>query len=372
MKRRKRISLVLAAGILVLAAGLIGLQTVAGLEQYAFLPCGEKTAETLARFETVRTALAEAFPRLTLHGTKNGVTLTSGTLSQNDVCLYLTGPGWSDVYPRRMISGRPIMGADAEAGAKVIVLDADTAFKFFGEEDAVGKTVTMGEAALEVVGVAEHSRRIGETGALAAWVPLGTVADPAMMTLTAINPSGSRMTTVFQNAAAESFGNGTVICLAKEKTRATMMPRWILVMAGIWLLMKGIRWLGKIWRERWARVRSENENRYATRLIPYAVWQLMPAILGTAAAIGAGALLALFTVSPAYVFPEWIPESLGDFSKWVTRFWNLTGAAAEPVNLRTPELSEVRFWGGLIRWGTVMILAGSFPLVFSFFWDRKR
>ena len=44
-----------------------------------------------------------------------------------------------------------------------------------------------------------------------------------------------------------------------------------------------------------------------------------------------GCLLAVFAVAPAYVFPEWIPESLGDFSKWAARFWDLTGAAAQPV-----------------------------------------
>ena len=44
MKRRKRIPLVLAAGILMLAAGLIGLQSVPEAEQYAFLPAEEKAA----------------------------------------------------------------------------------------------------------------------------------------------------------------------------------------------------------------------------------------------------------------------------------------------------------------------------------------
>ena len=362
MKRRKRIPLVLAAGILMLAAGLIGLQSVPEAEQYAFLPAEEKTADTLNRLETARTALADAFPRLTLHGMKNGVTLTAGGIFQNDVCLYLTGPGWSDVYPRRMISGRPIAGADAENGAKIIVLDEATAFKFFGEKDAVGKTVTLDGQTLEVVGVAVHSRRIGETGTQAAWVPLGTVNDPELMTLSAVDPAGSRMTTLFRNAAAEAFGSGTGISLAKEKTRATMIVRWVIIIAGVWLLRWAVGRLGGSWRKRAAQVREEQKKRYAARLIPWAARELMPAMIATAAVIGAGALLAIFAVEPAYVFPEWIPESLGDFSKWAARFWDLTGAAAQPVNLKTPELAEARFWGGLIRWGTVMALLGGFPI----------
>ena len=85
---------------------------------------------------------------------------------------------------------------------------------------------------------------------------------------------------------------------------------------------------------------------------------LLPILL-SALTIGAGYLLAVFAVSPAYVFPEWIPESLGDFSKWVARFWNLTGEAAKTVQMQTPELAEARFWGSLTKWGAILALVGT-------------
>ena len=363
MKRKRRISLILAAGILLLATGLIGLQSVPDLAQYAFMPAEEKTGETLARFNSLCAALSESFPRITLHGIKTGVTLSAGDLSRNDISLYLTGPGWNDVYPRRFLSGRPIAGADAEAGAKVIVLDEDTAFQFFGEEDAVGKTVMLGDQKLEVVGVAEHRRQIGEVSVSAAWAPLGTAAGCEMMTLTAVDTSGSRMTSVFQNAAAEAFGTGTLISLYKEKTSAAMMLRWVALILAVWLMKKGLTLLGRLWHRQTERVREESEKRYAGRMILFAVWQLAPAALLTAAAVGAGYLLAVTAIRPAYVFPEWIPESIGDFSKWVSRFWDLTAAAANPVSLQTPELAGIRFWGGLIRWGTVLTLAGALKVI---------
>ena len=366
MKKKKRISVILLAGILLLGAGLIGLQTTPGLIQYAFIPGSGTAADTQSQYETVRNTLAEAFPRLTLAGVRNGVTLTAAGLSQNDVCLYRTGAEWHDVYPRRMLSGRMITGADAEAGAKVIVLDGDTAFRFFGEKDAVGNTVTLGDQTLEVVGVAEHSRRIGETGKYAAWTPLGAASDCEMMTLTAVDPGNGGMATAFQNAAAESFGSGTLISLYKEKTRAEMMPRWIAVFLAVWLLKRGIGLLTRYWRRQMAQVREESQKRYTGRLIPYAAARIAPAALLTAAVIGAGYALAVFAVSPAYVFPEWIPESLGDFSKWGERFWHLTGTSAKAVTLKTPELAEIRFWGGLVRWGTVMALFGAMKTAMMF------
>ena len=365
MRQKKRISLVLLAGILLLGAGLAGLLTGPELIQYAFLPGQTGTAELLEQYAAAGSALAEAFPRLTLHGMKNGVTLTAGDRSRNDVCLYVTGPGWQDVYPRVCRSGRPIAAADAEK--PVIVLDADTAFLFFGEQDAVGKSVTLGDRTLEVVGVAEHSRRAGEKSAHAAWAPLGTVTGCDLMVLTAADSRGGAMNSVFRNAAEEAFGTGTLISLSKERTRGSMLLRWCALILAVWLLKRGIGRLAGLWRERTERVREENRRSYAGRLIPYAAAQLaLPALL-TAAAVAAGYGLAVFAVSPAYVFPEWIPEALGDFSRWGERFWSLTGEAASPVVLRTPELAEIRLWAGLVRGGTVLTLTGALLQA----WNKK-
>ncbi len=365
MKQKKRISLVLLAGILLLGIGLAGLLTGPELVQYAFLPGQAKPAELLEGFTAAGTALSEAFPRLTLHGVKNGVTLTGGERSRNDVCLYLTGPGWNDVYPRVYRSGRPVAGADA--GKPVIVLDADTAFQFFGEQEAVGKTVSLGDLKLEVIGVAEHSRRTGEKSAYAAWVPLGTAEDCDLMVLTAVDSAGGSMNSFFRNAAEEAFGSGTLISLKKERMRGGMLLRWCVLILAVWLLKRGIARLARFWQERTERIREESRMTYAGRLIPYAAGQLAPAVLLTAAAVAAGYGLAVFAVSPAYVFPEWIPEALGDFAKWGERFWSLTGEAASPVALRTPELAEIRLWGGLVRGGTVLALTGALLQA----WNKK-
>ena len=179
MKRVSHISPVLAAGVLLLAAGLLALWTGPGLIQYAFLPRQEKLPDLLSRLEDVRAAMDTTLPQLTLHAQKSGVTLTADSVSRNDVCLYMTGPNWHEVYPRRFLAGRPVSAADAEEKARVIVLDEKTAFLFFGDRDPLGQTVSLGDLKLEVIGVAAHDRRIGEPGPWAAWVPLGLMEDAA-------------------------------------------------------------------------------------------------------------------------------------------------------------------------------------------------
>ena len=360
MKHRFRFPLVLLTGILLLGAGLLGLSAGPKLVQYAVLPGSADETDVLTKLETVRSALAETFPLITLHGQKNGVSLTAGNVTQNDVCLYLTGPSWSEVYPRRFLSGRPVSRVDAEQGEHVIVLDQATAFRLFGDHDPLGETVTLGDKKLEVIGVAEHSRRIGETGAYAAWIPLGTAADCELLVLTAPAPADSSLLSMFRTNAEEVFGNGTMISLPKEKSGATMLLRLVLIILAVWGLKKWVSVLGGFCCRQIGRIREESGRRYAGRLLPYALWQMLPAVLLVAVTIGVGYALAVFAAEPMRIFPEWVPESLGDFSSWISRFWNLTGDAAKSVNLQTAEAAEIHFWSGLVQTGIVLALLGGY------------
>ena len=82
----------------------------------------------------------------------------------------------------------------------------------------------------------------------------------------------------------------------------------------------------------------------------------MALLFGCAVGIGAG--LAVLAVQPMQVFPEWVPEILVDPASVAQRFWDLTSAAAAPRQWQTPEMAEIRFWGGMIRWGVILFLVG--------------
>ncbi len=365
--KRFRFSLVLLLGALLLGVGVIGLTLGPSLMQYAFLPPADMSG-ILTTYTELQTSLQESFPTLSLHGIKNGVSLSLGNKAQNDVTLYLAGPGYQEVYPRRYLSGRPVSRVDIERSSPVIVLDQETAFLFFGEKDPIGQTVSLDGLNVEVIGVAAHSRRTGEAGGNAAWVPLGTVSDCGLMVLS--TPSADAdMLTALQTAAVEKFGQGTLISLMKEGTRATMILRWTGLILALWGLLVAARWYGGFVVSQWRRIRAEGKKRYTGRLLPYAALQLLPVLLLGAVLIAVGSAIAVLAVDPARIFPEWVPESLGDFSAWAARFRSLTAENAKSVTLKTPELAEVRFWGGLIRWGTVLVLLSQWK---GFFPKKKK
>ena len=78
MKRGIRISLILVIGVILAAAGVIGLLQGPGLVQYTFLP-GEETVSTLLEeLGTMQEALKDSFPVITLRIT---------TKAQQSTCL---------------------------------------------------------------------------------------------------------------------------------------------------------------------------------------------------------------------------------------------------------------------------------------------
>ena len=387
MKRRFRFSFLLLAGILLLGAGLIGLTSVPDVMQYAFIPATESTQAASVstdtnsgtqsgtpknqpeasktplyeRLETIRDAMGDFFPKLTLHGVKAGTTLSksiesrvTGT-SQSDIYLYSVGSDWNEIYYPKIRDGRPISRVDAQTGADVIVLDEKTAFALFGEAGAVDGMVELNGKRLEVVGVASHSRRIGETGQFAAWVPLDQVKDCNLMILSAPASSISKFP-MFKAQAEKVIGGGTAISLVQEKYRAVLPLLLVFIIAAIWLLKRWIHRLtgyGKIQVEK---VRAESKKRYPLQMIPYAAGQLLPVVLLFAATLAVCFGVAALAMRPMVIFPEWVPETLGEYSSWADRFWQLVGTSAAPVSMRTPELTEVQFWSNLILWGTILIL----------------
>lgn len=405
MKRRFRLSFLLLAGILLVAAGLIGLTTVPDLMQYAFLPPAssqtavqadtesrsaadadymqedadytqsssgtteseQSKAPLLDQYDEAMKGMGEAFPQMTVHSIRNNVRLQTDEKTGRDdeqkenppvISLYATGPFWPEVYVPKMVSGRPLGRMDAEKNSKVIVLDRETAFYYFEEKDPIGQTIRIGENEeneFEVVGVAEHCRRIGELGEHAAWVPLDQGTGSEIMVLSTRADSDS-LATLFETEAKTRFGSGTMTNLKKEKFRALLPLLLIVVTVMIWLLKRWFGWVIGYAKIQMEKVKAESKRRYPIQLLPYAAGQLLPAALLIALTIAACFGVAVLALQPIGVFSEWIPETLGEYTAWIARFWNLAGIAAAPVTFKTPEMAEVQFWSNLILWGTMLIL----------------
>lgn len=343
-------------GLLLVLFGLIGLYSGPERCQYVFLP-GE--TDYASRLSEIETKWDGAFSEVSLHGTAENVSLTAGSQSQGEITLHEVMGSYFQVCPRRFVSGRPLSRGDA--GQRVIVLDEALAFVLFRDQDPLGREVTLSETNYQVVGVAAHTHRIGETGSYAAWIPLGAENAPActVMTLSAGGSAAGSIWTQFESGAKEVFGSGQAFFLRKERMRGTILLRAVLILLAIRLMRIWIRTESQ-WIRNWFReIREKLKTRYPRQMMGTLLGKTAASacLIAATAAVGAG--LVVWSVQPVLMFPEWVPEVLVDPDSIAQRFRELTEAAASPLKWMTPEVAGIRFWSGMLRWGIVLTLLGA-------------
>ena len=355
MKQKKRIPWLTLLGILMILGGLAGLFTGPSVSQYVFLP-GE--IDGAALLKTADEKFEGAFSATSLHGVTEDVSLKAGETSQGEITLYQTLGDYFHVYPRTFAAGRPL--AWSEGSARVIVLDSALAFKLFGDQDPLDRSAELNGKSYRVVGVAAHSQRPGERGAYTAWIPLGAADAPeeTVLVLSASGGAGNSLRTVFETVARETFGSGQAIFPDKERMRGTVMLQAVMLILGVTILMRWIRFLAGRFRVRTAELRQRMETRYPRQMLGQIVGRGLEMLLLTAGTVAVGAWMVSRIGDLMMVFPEWIPENLVSAAAIAGRFRSLMGTAAEPIQFRTPELAEIRLWSGMIRWGTVLALTG--------------
>jgi len=352
---------------------LFNLWRTPALLQYAFLPGGELSLSA-EKLEEVEAELAGA-AAVTIHGVKNGSAVsTEYDTSESSVTLYMIGTRWNEVYPRAYTDGEPLSPAALAGAQRMIVLDSDLAFRLFGDREPVGEFVDLSGERFEVVGVARHARRLGESQTYAAWIPLGS--DEALgcdlMVVSAVSGIDGGLMTLFGNAAKAAFGDGVLYGLGKERMRATMILRVIaLVLAlrllGMWIgLLKRV---GGAWIED---CRARMKRLYIRQMLGFVLARLLAAALVLAATLGACWALMTFFVAPVLVFVEWVPEVLVSYTAIRGRFWELVDAASRPVSLVTAELAEVHFWANILRWGVIFALIGGVMTALNGFFPKGK
>ena len=369
MTRKRRIHFLLPLGCL----ALIALMGTPKLIQYAILPNDELGA-CADRIDDVAAQLSGAAPAVTIHGVKSGVPLAAAETTESDVTLYMIGPRWNEVYPRPLTAGEGLGYAALKGKQRQIVLDSSLAFRLFGDNDPIGQFVKLSGESFEVTGVARHTRRIGETGQYAAWIPLGSdeTLGCDLMVATAVSDIDGGLMTLFGSAAKDAFGEGTLFGLRKERMRAGMILRLIALVAvirllGLWIGV--LKRLGGAWLSDY---RARSQTRYFRQLLGFVTLRVLAMALLCAATLAACWGLMNFFVQPVLVFVEWVPEVLVSFASIKGRFWELVNAASRPVSFVTAELAEVRFWSVILRWGVIMALIGGVMTLASGFSEGKR
>ena len=372
--------LLLLAGALMQIAAFLAYRGMDPLLEYAVCapdvqkvaeaaaPSGESRTRVETALEPMRRAREEVADRvgeevsaLACGGTMSGASLSGGgrdavaSLQAVDLC-YL------ETCPRGMAQGRWFDSAELEAGARVAVLDADLAFALFGSEDAVGRTVRVGDADYRVVGTVRHRRRVGEADAFSAYIPLMAAAQQGLqldiMTMYALPAAASGLEQSFRAAMEEAWGSGSLYSQRREAMGGMLLTRLTLAALGLALfarLWRGVRALARRFR---AQIADRRARCYPRQYLPGAAARML-AVAACAAAWFAGvyALLCV-AVEPVYTFTEWVPESLVELSALKAVFWNRAADAARLVQVNTPDAVRCAFWGGMARGGAVCMLLG--------------
>ena len=352
-KNRPSIPGILGAGLII--AGLIGLYSGPTMSQYVFTPKEIKANQVLTQAQTDLEG-TEGF--LSLHGSTAGMAVGTEKKTRSGVTLYQVSGDWHSLYPQEAVQGRLIARGDVESGNPVIVLDESTAFQLFGEMDPIGQQVVIGDRKYETVGVVRHVRRIGEEDVCAAWIPLGVSGAPNcdVMVFSAGGGGLTAMSTTFEKTARDQFGDGQALHLGKERSRGTILLRVVVLIIGIRMIGAWLRFAKKRSAAWLGQIRERARNVYARKMIGYTLIRVSGMILLYAAGIGVGVLLAAMMGDAMLRFPEWIPRVMVDPEAISETFWSLTSAAAKPMQWKTPEMAEIRFWSGMIRWGVVLFL----------------
>lgn len=178
-----------------------------------------------------------------------------------------------------------------------------------------------------------------------------------VVTLSGVPIPATGATTFFTEAAGNWRSGGDFYDLSKEEMRAGMIVRLLVVLFAmavlLFLLKRLLRRVGAGVREWRARLkveyfRSMEGGRWFGST---ALW-----LLGLAAILGAAFALLSLLIEPLYVFTEWVPEVIVEWSSLEARFWELTTAMAKPVKVQTAEYARVCFFGTLLRWGVISAL----------------
>ena len=313
-------------------------------------------------------SMKDALRWVTLSGDAGTTTVSGGSASE-EASVFAIGEGWLEVYPRFLIQGRRIGESELEQGAKVAMLDEGLAFKLFGKELPGDAEVKLNGATFRVVGTVRHGgslfggRGVGDRRPYDVYVPLLAATEAGIgletLTLSALPGGGNGAARLFEEAArGQWLGGGRLIDLEKEAMRRTILPRIVLLIAGLYVLVGLFSRMTRLAAGWFAGFREALNNSYFRRLAGRLAGIVALTLLGYGALIGVTYLLMVFSVQPLYVFPEWVPENIVEWSSIARVFWNLVSAAAEPVRVGTRELRVIEFWGGLLRWGTVLMLLG--------------
>lgn len=358
-KGRKTACALLALGLVMALAALWMLVATHDVLQYAIVaPSSDEIKQLVKDRGEIDEALMDCVSATTMGGVTAKASVSAGT-ANGTASIYAVGEGWFEVYPVFLVDGRRITETELARGDKVAMLDADLAFQLFGNEVPENAKVTIGDGEYSVVGTIRHRRGVGDSAEHNVYLPLLAATESQMDTLafSAVPIPNSGARTMFENTLRERWqGSGSFYSLEKEAMRRMMIVRLLLLVFGVSAILALVRRMSAFIGRRIAAFREGMRWNYFKRMLPNLLATIGLCLLGYGALLAILYGLMSFSIQPLYVFTEWVPENIVEWSSLRSVFWNLTDSASQLVKIGTREMRALEFWGAMLRWGTLCVL----------------
>lgn len=290
-----------------------------------------------------------------------GVVESANYTADNDGSGYgrltLMGERGLELHPLLLRYGRAFFPEELEKGAKVIILDEQLALSMFRISDPVDRIVTIEGTEYKVIGIARHTKQVGDFTDAGAYIPLMSVIDQPIRLdalMVEADPLPGMGASVAFSTVCTSWGNslggsGTVIDLGKEGMAAKLWLRVLLFLVGATVLLRLIRWLNGRAAYYAKRYHQQLQLRYAINLMPELTGVIILFILGYGSAAALAAILMNYIIQPVYTFTEWIPAVLVEWKDIADAFWQVWQTSATLQELRSPEILRLRYYTLLIQ-----------------------
>lgn len=347
MKKKWILWLLLIAAMAMLVYSLHAVDAVGSHLQYIVEPTGD-VAQAAADLTTLASEWETTQRAWALNGFIQEATMKANAQSaQGRISMY--GPGALALVDWTLLHGRLFTGEELASGAPVALLDEQAALALFREADVAGRSFTLGSMTFRVIGVVQHTRRVGDAADYGVHIPLLSGLQPDALVVEAEPLPGVGAGVSFSGVCSMWRSGGTFIDLHKEAVGATMWARVLGFIIGAVMLVQAVRWLNHGVHAAIAHFRNKLQRHYAAQLLPQMAGTVLAFILGYGAVAGVVALLLDFILQVVYVYPECVPAVLVEWEEIRRTFWQVQQSAAGFRELRTPELLRLRYFAGLIR-----------------------
>ncbi len=307
-----------------------------------------ETDNMLKRIDEAKKEWGENVSSSMIVSLKNGASLTSDRDSSVQACVM---GFWGDIYmidAPVLASGRLLYQEEIDNGAYTAVLDEQTAVKLFRTGEPIDRLLTIDGREFRVVGVIKHGRSAAEKDELRISVPLKALDKISFQSdIYSINvktQKGQGAHGKIESSLKSINPGGTLYNLSKEKHRSLLPVRWgagYIAILALGILKKMLIVFSKVQFEK---EKAKLTNQYFQDLLP--VW-IIKAVLVFAlwlCWLYAVYMLFQFMVEPVYIFPEWVPATLVEWSDISTAFWNNRETVTNLIEMRIPSVLDLRYY----------------------------